>query len=347
MVFSYHLTKYPYRLAYKLMKLIGQAKQTVFYCREIQDWEAFEPVQKHLKSLAIVSNKPEIRKYFREQGVQVRRLPVFPKAVIMARHSCYKFPSAEVIKIGLRHGPYHFKKMTRAENYNQFDLYLMTSLDDVAEGVKTGISCAVAVGYPKLDPALNDEYSSACLEQLRVLAGIREGKPTLLFSATWLGSGMSALLSWCDRLEKLKDRYNLIVTLHPWIGEEYRQRIKASRAYLIEGNHIPYIYLADIVIGDTSSLLAEACALDKPIITWQTGKAKRSLDKIDQILRSISLRIETWEELEPAIERLLNQPNLLRSARAVANRLMFDKLDGKAGERAAAEIIKLVPELKP
>lgn len=347
MVFSYHLTKYPYRLAFKLMKLIGQAKQTVFYCREIQDWEAFEPVQKHLKPLAIVSNKPDIRKYFWKQGVQVHRLPVFPKAVIMARHSCYKFPSAEVIKIGLRHGPYHFKKMTRAENYNQFDLYLMTSKDDVAEGAKTGITCAVAVGYPKLDPALNDEYGGQVLEQLRFAAEIREGKPTLLFSATWLGSGMSALLNWCDRLGELKDRYNLIVTLHPWIGEEYRHRIKASGAYLIEGNHIPYIYLADIVIGDTSSLLAEACALDKPIITWQTGRAKRSLDKIDKILRSISLRIASWNELEPAIQRLLNQPELLRSARAEANRLMFDELDGKAGERAAAEIIKLIPELRP
>lgn len=346
MVFSYHLSKYPYRLIYKLLKLLGKAGQTVFYCREIQDWEAFEPVQKHLKPLGIVSNKPEVRKYFRKQGIRVRGLPVFPKAVIMARHSCYKFPSAEIIKIGLRHGPYHFKKMTRAENYNQFNLYLMTSRDDVAEGEKTGINCAVAVGYPKLDPALSRTYSREFLQQLSQRAGIKADKPILLFSATWLGSGMSALLAWCDRLGELKDHYNLIVTLHPWIGEEYRRRVQAGGAYLIEGNHIPYIYLADIVIGDTSSLLAEACALDKPIITWQTGRARRSLEKIDQILRSISLRIDGWEQLQPAIERLLRDPELLRSARAEANKLMFDELDGRAGKRAAREICKLIPELK-
>ena len=92
MVFSYHLTKYPYRLAYKLMRLAGKAKQTVFYCREIQDWEAFEPVQKYLKPLALVSNKPEVRKYFQERHIHVRNLPVFPKAVIMARHSSTSFP---------------------------------------------------------------------------------------------------------------------------------------------------------------------------------------------------------------------------------------------------------------
>ncbi len=347
MVFSYYFTRLPYRLAYKLLKLIGGTRKTVFYCREIQDWDAFEPVQKYLKPLTIVSNKPFVRKHFRDLGVRVKNLPVFPNAVIMARHSCYKFPSDEIIKIGMRHGPYHFKKMTRAENYNQFDRYLMTSIDDVNEGVKIGIKCAVAVGYPKLDPALNHEYSSDTLLSLEKQANIQHGKPLLLFSATWTGSGMSAIDTWYRRLHELKQRYNVIVTLHPWIDESYRKAIKDQGIFVIEGNHIPYMSLADIVIGDTSSLLAEACALDKPIITWQTDKAKRSLDKIDDILRSISIRIASWDDLEVSIELLLKDPLLFSDARKKANKLMFDELDGQAGLRAAKAIIELLPELKP
>lgn len=347
MVFSYFLSCYPYQFIYRLLKLLRAPRETVFYCRELQDWDVFEQVQKHLRPVRIVTNKAHVRRYFRQSGIKTGALPVFPKAVIMARHSCYKFPAGEIIKIGMRHGPYHFKKMTRAENYNQFDRYLMTSRDDVYEGEKTGINCAVAVGYPKLDPALNHAYDPVFLEQLRLKSGIEPEKPTLLFSATWTGSGMSALLNWYDKLESLRAEFNILVTLHPWIGAEYRQRIRQSGAFLIEGNHIPFMYLADIVIGDTSSLLAEACALDKPIITWQTGTARRSLEKIDKILREISLRIDSWQELQPAIHRLLQEPELLRAARAEANRLMFDDLDGKAGERAAAEIIKLLPELKP
>ena len=346
MVFSFYLKKYPYRLAYKVLKLIRKPREIVFYCPELLDWDVFEPVQKHLKPVTIISNKAQVRKYFRNLNVKTKGLTVFPKAVFMARHSAHKFPSAEIIKIGMRHGPYHFKKMTKAANYNLFDRYLMTSRDDVSEGEKTGINSAVAVGYPKLDPALNHEYDARYLDQLRQQAKIQTGKPILLFSATWLGSGMSALLRWHDRLETLRDKYNLMVTLHPWIGGDYRQRIRQSGAFLIEGNPIPYMYLADLVIGDSSSLLAEACALDKPIITWQTGNAKRSLDKIDNILRSISLRIGEWDELEPAIDKLIKDPLLLQKARAEANQLMFDELDGRAGERAAAEIIKLLPELK-
>lgn len=347
MVFSYYLRKYPYSLIYGLLKLLRAPRETVFYCRELQDWDAFEPVQKHLKPITVVTNKAHVRKHLKNLNIKTKGMLCFPKAVIMARHSCYKFPSDDIIKIGMRHGPYHFKKMTRAENYNQFDRYLMTSKDDVAEGVKTGISCAVAVGYPKLDPALNHDYGSEYLKQLRGFAGMKADRPTLLFSATWLGSGMSALLYWYDRLNLLTDKFNVLVTLHPWIGEEYRAKVKQRGAYLIETNHIPFIYLADLVIGDTSSLLAEACALDKPIITWQTGTARRSLEKIDKILRDISLRISNWDELEPAIERLLHEPELLRKARAEAIQLMFDELDGRAGERAASEIIKLLPELRP
>lgn len=346
MVLSYYLTKYPYQLAYMLLKRIRKPEKIFFYCRELQDWDVFEPVQKYLKPLRIVSNKPMIRKHFKTLGIKVERFPIFPKAVIMARHSCYKFPADEIIKIGMRHGPYHFKKMTRAENYNQFNLYLMTSRDDVSEGEKIGITCAVPVGYPKLDKALTGGYDPSEIDRIHRHTGFVNNKPTLLFSATWLGSGMSALPLWYQRLSELKPNYNVIVTLHPWIGQSYRDTITSQGIYLIEGNHIPYMSIADIVVGDTSSLLAEACALDKPIITWQTGKGKRSLEKIDKLLSDISLRIDTWDDLEPAINRLLNEPELLVSARKIANSLMFDELDGRAGLRAAEEIVKLLPELK-
>lgn len=347
MVFSYHLFKQPYRLVYNALARFGLAERIYFYCREIQDWEAFEPVQNYLRPVRIVTNKPAVRQYFRSRNIQTSRLPVFPKAVIMARHSCYKFPSARIIKIGMRHGPYHFKKMTRAENYNQFDLYLMTSRDDVAEGSKIGITCSRAVGYPKLDPWLANPGLEIELEKYRSEAKLDSQKPTLLFSATWTGSGMSALEFWYDKLHKLKESFNVLVTLHPWVGINYRQAIAKQGVYLINGNHLPYVKLSDIVIGDTSSLLAEACALDKPMITWQTGTARRALDKIDRLLRSISIRIARWDELRPAINLLLSDPSMFKASRATANAMMFDQLDGKAGERAAREIINLLPELKP
>lgn len=347
MVFSYYLSKYPYQLAYRLLKAVHKPDKVVFYCRELQDWDVFEPVQKFLKPITIVSNKPAIREHFKKLGIKTQRLPVFPKGVIMARHSCHKFPSDEIIKIGLRHGPYHFKKMTRAENYNRFDRYLMTSVDDVSEAIKIGVNCAVAVGYPKLDQYADLPLPEEQEARIRRETNCDPNKPILLFSSTWTDSGMSAILKWYKELHLLKDMYNVFVTLHPWINVEYRAVIRQQGIFLIKGNHLPYMKMADLVIGDTSSLLAEACAMDKPIITWQTPVAKRSLDKIDTLLKSISIRVETWDDLLKAIPHVLANKDELSEARRLANIQMFDVLDGNAGRRAADEILKFFPELKP
>jgi CDP-glycerol glycerophosphotransferase (TagB/SpsB family) len=254
------------------------------------------------------------------------------------------FPD-RIIKIGMRHGPYHFKRMTSAANYNLFDVYMFSSQDDLAEAIKTGVKTGVATGYPKLDPAINSEYSQSELDSIKTKAGITPEKPILLFSATWPGSGMSGLDLWKEQIGSLKDEYNLMVTLHPWVSDADRELIRRQGIYIIKSDVIKHIYISDIVIGDTSSLLAEACALDKPMLTWKTPWAKRSHEKIQHLIESFSLQVETIEDLKNAIERYLANPTLLSDERQQASELMFDKLDGLAGKRAANEIIKLLPEL--
>lgn len=346
MVFSYHLTKYPFRLVYAILSLFGRTKGIYFYCAEQIDLEVFREIQRHLHSVDIVTDKKSMLKYFLDHKIPCKQLPVFPKAVIMCRHACHKFPSQRIIKIGMRHGPYHFKKMTSASNYNLFDIYMFSSQDDLAEAIKTGVKTGVATGYPKLDPALNGEFSQKELSTIKIKAGITADKPILLFSATWPGSGMSGLDLWKHRIGSLKDKYNLMVTLHPWVSDADRELIRKQGIYLVERDVIKHIYISDIVIGDTSSLLAEACALDKPMITWKVPAAKRSQEKIEALIESFSLQVESLDELRIAVKRYLATPNLLSDERHKASRLMFDNLDGSAGKNAANVIIKLLPELK-
>ncbi len=346
MIFKHWVAKYPYILIYKILKLIRQPRDIVLYCSEYLDWEIFEPVQKYLKPIKVVSNKPKVRSLLAEKGIKAGRLPVFPKAVIMTRHSCDRFPAQEIIRIGMTHGAYHFKKLTKAKNYNLFHQYLFTSEAGLRAAQKIGVRIGVAVGYPKLDKALQGAYTAQEISTLKHKAGIKNDLPIILFSSTWTASGMSALHRWIDRIDELNEQYNVIVTLHPWIEEAKRNYIRDKGIYVIDTDPVDYMYLADIVVGDNSSLLGEACALGKAIITWKSPRGRRSVAEIEQMIASFSVQVDSWEEFLEAIESCLRNPDLKAAERKAANQIMYCALDGRAGERAAAEIVKILPELK-
>ncbi len=344
MVFSKYLLTIPYCAVWHLLKLLNKLEPMVFYCGDPLDHFVFAPVLKHLGIVTYVADKKAAKEFLQGHGIKFINWPAFPEVVIMARHSTHKFPCSAIIKIGMRHGAYHFKRMTSSASYNEFDLYLMTSEQDVQVGHSHGVKSAQAVGFPKLDPAFDNTINDGVLDELKSRLNHDPAKPTVLFTATYDASGMSAIGMWHDKLSGLTNKYNVLVTTHPWIDKIYKQTIKQTPdVYLIDDYDIlPYIKIADVVVGDTSSILAESCALDKPMITFEINKAKRSLDEIDTLIKSISYRVSGFDQLSGTIEHALAHKTELAEARAQANQIFFDKLDGKAGERAAAEIIKLL-----
>jgi CDP-glycerol glycerophosphotransferase (TagB/SpsB family) len=317
----------------------------VFFVPNMLDWEILEPAQKHLPEIPIATNNNDVYTKFQTLGKKVYRLPVFPDLVIMARHACHKFPSKSVKKVGMRHGAYHFKRMTKAENYNLFDLYFVTSKVDLEVAERIGVTTAKACGFPKIDDAFNGALTDDLLTHYRQKASIDPGKITLIFTSTWVKSGMSAFSRWSEKIHTLADEYNLIVTLHPWFTEQDKSKIKSiPNLYFIENERtLPYIMLADICIGDNSSIIAECSALNKPIVTFKTEKSSRSLDEIDELIESISIRVETFDEMKQAIEAYKADSNLKAEERKKANKVMFDELDGKAGERMAEHIKSILP----
>lgn len=349
MVFSELLYRLPYSAIWHILRFLKRPQPIIVYCPELIDYYSISPVLKHLGDTLIVTMNPAVMALLKQKPIPYTGLPAYPKAVIMCRHATHKFPCHSIIKIGMRHGPYHFKRMTRAGNYNQFDLYLFSSQADLSAAEAIGVHCGKAIGFPRLDPAFDGSIGQSELDDLKDKLMLDANKAVLLFSATWDKSGMSAVQTWCNRLGNLTPHYNVLVTLHPWTQKNIVDRIAYTPGvHLIrEANLLPYIALADVCVGDTSSLLAEFCALGKPIITFKTDKAKRSLDEIDELISMMSIRISSFNELENAIRRLISNPELLKEQQMTANHIMFDHLDGKAAERAAAEIIKLIPELAP
>ncbi len=174
-----------------------------------------------------------------------------------------------------------------------------------------------------------------------------ENKKTITFTATWDASGMSAIDSWIYRLNELSEQYNVLVTVHPWTSEKYKELLRNNRSihYLNNPDTLKYLMLSDCVIGDTSSILAEACALNKSIVTIKSKTAKRSLKEIDQLIKDISFQIDPQEDLMKTIGYAVNHSSEKQNQRDKANILMFDKLDGQAGQRAVKVISDYLPEL--
>jgi len=348
MVPAYYLFKFPYTLAWHIKHRMGKTEGVVLYCANTLDYQIFAPIQKYLKPLAVVAKNRKAQQELAAMGVSATRLPGFPEGVIMCRQAAYRFPAASIKKIGLRHGAYHFKPFANADSYNLLDRFFMTSSTEVKQAEDAGIHCGVAIGYPKLDPAFDGSIDTSVLASVRQELKLDANKKTLLFTATWDNSGLSAVSQWADKLAPLAQRYNVLVTVHPWTSAKHINNICTTPGVHYLGNRdiLPHIMIADVCIGDASSILAECCALDKPMITFRMPEGKRTVPHVHKMIRDFSLQIEHVGELDNAIGQCLAEPDARQARRAEANRIMFDQLDGLAGKRAADEILALFPQLK-
>jgi len=347
MVVSYYIIKYPYKLVWNILNFFKKRKEVVFYCANELDLEIFKNVKKHLKPVSVVVKNKSLQLKFKKIGLSTKTMPSFPKAVIMCRQACYLFPESKIIRIGLAHGAYHFKPFANVQGHNMFDQYFFSSYQEVKEAEQIGITSGVGVGFPKIDDAFNGTYDSSYLNDLKYNLNINPCKKTILFSATWDGSDMSAVHLWYDKLQEFTSDYNVLVTVHIWTSDKYKNTInKTSGIKFIDTQNItPYIIISDICIGDTSSIISEMCALNKPIVTFRVPVVKRTVPEVREIIKNISFQIEDFSELADSIEYAYKNSHQKQEQREIANKRMFEKLDGKAGKRVANKILELLPEL--
>lgn len=353
MVGTYYFMWLPYRIAWLAAKALRRKKLVVLHVEDSFDYLLFANIKKHLADLPVVVSSSKIisrLESFLDGSTKIYRYPwCFPDAVIMFRNAAWKYPVKRIVKIRMAHGPYHFKRYPKAYYFNMFNLNLQTSHQDVAHLRALGVNNLKAIGYPRSDDLFNGSYPNSLLEDLKTKLGIDRTKPTLFFSATWDGSGMSAIDKWYNKLSSLVAQYNILVTLHPWMSTIYRDYLRNQDGiHLIETlDFYPYLLISDVCISDTTSLIAEICVVDRPIITFRINPTKRTPDEIIKMIASISIRIGSFDELPNAIIMAMKTAEFTSAERRKVISTLIDPLDGKAGLRAAQEIIKLIPEAKP
>jgi len=339
MILSAVLYHYPYCWLWRLNRRRRSGNRLVFYCADPIDVVIFLRLRPMLPPMEVVARGRATMTFLNRLKIVYRRWPVFPDLVIMCRHAAHRFPSPAIVKFGLRHGIYHFKKFTAAANYNAFDRYFVSSQTEAAEAQAAGIKSVQATGFPKLDPAFSGEYGPERLDEIRRRCGLRPELPVVLFSATYPQSGMSAIDRWKGRLSGLTGRYNILVSVHPWTPKGLKQTLRRTPSirFIEEYDILPYLLLADVVISDTSSLIGEACCMDKPLVTFRVPDTDRSLPEISRLLAEISIRIEGFEELPAALEISLREDPHRVSRRQTVGRLC-DVTDGTASRRTVEAI---------
>ncbi|TVQ12527.1 MAG: hypothetical protein EA361_10830 [Bacteroidetes bacterium] len=343
MVISGILLKVPYWLTWKVKKLNHTLDGLVFYVATEHDYRVIENLLPHLPSSFLLTTRSKtVVELLQAKGLPVKKWPAFPEVLVMVRHAFHLFPVAEIKKIGMRHGPYHFKRMINAKKYNIFDVFLFTSSHEADIARTMGIKGAVSGGYPPLDSFKDEKVisKSTCLFEN---ASLDKNKITLLFTSTWDKSGMSAIDRWADKLTNLADQFNIMVSLHPAISFKWKSIIQQQGVCIVNSQQMAEaMLLADFLISDTSSVIAEFCALNKPVIAFRVPFSPRLTPEIGKMISEISLQIDQVDELSGAVERYRIQPDLKEKDREYWNKIIFDDTNISHGNKAAEIILRFL-----
>jgi len=210
-------------------------------------------------------------------------------------------------------------------------------------------------GLPKLDPFFQHNFfnNQLLLEKLK----LNPNKKTVLFAPSYKPSCISKI---GNKIEQLLPDYNLIIKLHPysWKGKYaphsqhkiYQQLAKKHKdIYLVpedEFDVYPYLFLADTLISDTSSVINEFLALNKFGIIYELNQNKLnhsdgmpvlSLDPV-QWLKGAFPHINKPEQISEAVKKALNPTEKMRKKLKSYRDYFFTGLDGNASKRVKAKI---------
>jgi uncharacterized pyridoxamine 5'-phosphate oxidase family protein len=329
--------------------LFRREKKHILYCDDIFDLTLFETIKDHLSDIEIVAKTTAMKKKIEDMGHKnVATYPAFPDTVIMFRNKAWRFPCKKIIKIGLKHGAYNFKKHSNARYYNMFDMFFLTSQQEIKNVRDIGVTIPLYAEYPKIDELFDGTIDEQVLKGLSQSLRFDPSKKTLLFSATYDDSGMSAIDRWYDRLSEISEKYNILVTVHEWTSKKYTKVLLQNPDihFIQELSRLKYIKLADICIVDNSSIIAEMCLVDKPMIAFRTEQVARLPQTITDTIDTVSIRIDDFAEIGSAVDTYLKNPTLYASQRKQATKIFFDTPDGYAGKRIADRIIEMVPSLR-
>jgi hypothetical protein len=209
--------------------------------------------------------------------------------------------------------PMHYQDMTLVYGDQMIDRLKAHSL-----WPKSNLSVTVG-NYRKLYYEKFKTYYDAIIEK-EILPFLDKNKKTILYAPTWNDPEQSSsLFGFVKEVLKLKNEFNIIVKLHPFLQEEISENYFATLALLEKEkekilllNTFPLIYpllnICDAYIGDFSSIGYDFLFFKRPMFFfhWEM-KQKRffslydcgiKIDLGENILQKVQKGLSAWGEKE-------------------------------------------------
>ena len=269
------------------------------------------------------------------------------------------FPRSARRKVQIYHGV-SFKNLSVREKALKYDLLCLPGRYHAelyrSEGLvrPDGPTCLVS-GFPKTDPLRSTDLDrDAILSRM----GLDPGRRTILFAPTWEKNNALETMGR-EVVEAIagSGSWNLLIKPHDhpknaidWFGELAPYESGAVRL-VRDLDVVPYLYAADLLLTDASSVAVEYTLLDRPIVFLDVPKLFKRVRKrapaldLETYGRKIGVVVEKPGDLVAALTNAFADPQRQGDIRRDMARHVFHGPGGAAAR--VAGIIRYAADLAP
>lgn len=208
----------------------------------------------------------------------------------------------------------------------------------------------IDIGLSRNDLIINRQAKYSKREFLRMLPNYK-GQPLICYMPTYWGA-TSVFDTGIEIINNISDKYYLIFKPHPqtpWEAiEKYRQIISQKHnAHQIpeeEADLLSLYKYADVIIGDMSSVMADAILADKPIVFAYGGDENQQDKKLYYPIReaqttSFSISAGQGDCIDLVIDAARHKKYVKKIAYQSVKERLFFNLDGDSRQKIAQFII--------
>ena len=310
--------------------------------------------QRRVLKLFLVSDKSKIEDKYKKLDYTITDETIGFDVVFLGAQAKKPERFGSAILCNVDHGPgiktLRYRHLLKQQNvqYHCFvegqyriDKFKKYGLDKIHKVYDTGL--------PKLDRFFNGTYNKA---KLINEFGLNPEKKNVLYAPSYKPTSIFLI---GDQIPKLIDDYNIIVKLHPysWQGKyasHSHHKFFEKMVRQFPGIHLvgpaktdimPYMYIADTMISDGSSVINEFLDLERCGIIVDLPDEEQTHhdgtplleDKSSEWLKESFIHLSPGSDILKAVQRALNPSSGRKEALLKDKAYLFSYTDGKAASR--------------